>query len=521
MNLQISSRNGSDIIANYNCGECIYFSMQERIGIIYGDTTSTSFNFASNRQVNRLDYVYVIHEGRKVLAQVREVRRISKLSFEKVFVEDTREEEEKISAAADVIGYNGRNGLCVPRTPFKQGDDVYKADEEIVRDVLGLGKKGAYIGLLKDMNIKVYLDINTLLQKHVSVLAKSGSGKSYAMGVIVEELIDHGVPVVVIDPHGEYSSMIHPNLDEKEIEMMKRFDVKPKGYGSNIVQYSPGNDANRESIPLRLDEINLELGDLMDVMSSKVTGVQKGILYQAIKEVRERKRIYLLEDIIDELKRAKSSAKWNLIPQLEELNDMGLFSADPTPIDELVCRGKCSIINFRGIPPHIQDVVVSHLLTKLFEERKKNSIPPFMVVIEESHRYCPERGQGGAISSEIIRTVASEGRKFGMGLAIVSQRPARVEKNVVSQCNTQIILKTTNPNDVKAIVASVEGLTAGAADEIQRLPIGMAIVSGIPINAPLFVEIRVRKSSHGGKAAKVVDEEKRAERRFPFRFGRQ
>lgn len=170
-------------------------------------------------------------------------------------------------------------------------------------------------------------------------------------------------------------------------------------------------------------------------------------------------------------------------------------------------------------------MVVSHLLTKLFEERKRNSIPPFVVVIEESHRYCPERGQGGAISSEIIRTIASEGRKFGMGLAIVSQRPARVEKNVVSQCNTQIILKTTNPNDVKAIVASVEGLTQGAADEIQRLPIGMAIVSGLPINAPLFVEVRVRKSSHGGRAAKVVDEEKRteqkAERKFSFKFGRQ
>lgn len=498
--------------------KCIYFSMQERIGRIYGDTTSTAFTFASSRQIKRLDYVYVVHEGKKILAQIREVKRISKLSFEKVFLEESREEEEKISASADVIGYKAGKGLYVPRTPFKQGDEVYMAGEGIIRDVMGLREDGAYVGLLKDLDIKVYLDINTLLQKHVSILAKSGSGKSYAMGVIVEELIENDVPVVIIDPHGEYSSLIHPNLDKNELETMKRFDVKPRGYGKNVVQYSPGNETNPDSIPLYLDEINLEMNDLLDVMPSKVTGVQKGILYQAIKEVKERKRIYLLEDIIDELKRAKSSAKWNLIPQLEELNDMGLFSADATPIDALVRKGKCSIINLRGIPPRIQDVVVSHTLTKLFDERKKNSIPPFMVVIEESHRYCPERGQGGAISSEIIRTVASEGRKFGMGLAIVSQRPARVEKNVVSQCNTQIILKTTNPNDVKAIVASVEGLTQGAADEIQRLPIGMAIVSGLPINAPLFVEIRVRRSSHGGKATKVIDDE--PARKFSFRFGR-
>ncbi|NIA10237.1 MAG: hypothetical protein GWP10_11065, partial [Nitrospiraceae bacterium] len=138
--------------------------MQERIGVIYGDTTSTAFTFASNRQIKRLDYVYVIHEGRKILAQIREVKRISKISFEKVFTEENREEEEKISASADVIGYNGRNGLCTPRTPFKQGNYVYMADEGIVREVLGLKEKGAYIGLLKDLDIKVYLDINTLLQ---------------------------------------------------------------------------------------------------------------------------------------------------------------------------------------------------------------------------------------------------------------------------------------------------------------------------------------------------------------------
>ncbi|HDS59296.1 MAG TPA: ATP-binding protein [Thermoplasmatales archaeon] len=480
--------------------------MQERIGTIYGDTTSTVFSFASHRQVKRLDYVYVEHEGQQVMAQIREVKRISNVSLEKAFMGAGAEEEQKISAIAEAIGYRGRRGLRVPRTPFRQGSPVFLADEQLVRDVLGLLDDGAYLGLLKDLNIKVFLDINTLLQKHVSVLAKSGSGKSYAMGVIIEELMEKKVPVVIVDPHGEYVSLVHPNLESNELEVMKRFGVKPRGYGEHIVQYAPGQSHHGGDVPLYLDEVNLGLGDLLDVLPGRITGVQKGILYQAIKEVKTRKRVYLLRDVIEELKTAKSSAKWNLIPQLEELADMGLFSADATPMESLVQKGKCSILNLRGVPLHIQDAVVSHVLTKLFEARKANQIPPFMVVVEESHRYVPERGQGGAISADIIRTVASEGRKFGMGLAVVSQRPARIEKNVVSQCNTQIILKTTNPNDIKAIVSSVEGLTQSAADEIQRLPIGMAIVSGLPINAPLFVEVRVRRSSHGGKATAVVGE---------------
>jgi len=479
--------------------------MQERIGIIYGDTTSTAFTFASHKEIKRMEYITVPHEEGNVLAQVREVKKISKLSIENVLIEEIKEEKEKISATADVIGYLSGRGLRIPRTPFKPGESVYKADEHLIRKVLGLREEGAYIGLLRDTNIKVYLDVDTLIQKHMCILAKSGSGKSYVMGVISEELLKKKVPIVIIDPHGEYASLIHPNLEKNELDLMKRFGVKPKGYGNAVVQYSPDCNANPDALPLHLDEINLDLKDLLDIIPSKLTGVQKGILYQAIKETKEGKRVYLLDDIIQQIKKAKSSAKWNLIPLLEELKDMNLFSPDATPIESLVKEGKCSLINLRGVSPHIQEVVVSHLLTKIFEARKENAIPPLLVVVEEAHRYCPERGQGTAVSAEILRTLASEGRKFGVGLAIVSQRPARVEKNVISQCNTQIILKTTNPHDVKAIVSSVEGLTTGAVDEIQRLPIGMAIVSGLPIHAPIFVEIRVRETSHGGRGEAHVD----------------
>ncbi|MBS3773082.1 MAG: ATP-binding protein, partial [Candidatus Thermoplasmatota archaeon] len=141
--------------------------MQERIGTIYGDTTSTSFTFASGQQVKRLDYVYVEHEGQRVLAQISKVKRVSDVSFEHVFSGDAQEEEQKISATADVIGYRGSRGLSVPRSPLRQGSPVYAATEAVVREVLGLPEQGAYVGRLKDMDIPVYLDINALLQKHI------------------------------------------------------------------------------------------------------------------------------------------------------------------------------------------------------------------------------------------------------------------------------------------------------------------------------------------------------------------
>jgi hypothetical protein len=188
---------------------------------------------------------------------------------------------------------------------------------------------------------------------------------------------------------------------------------------------------------------------------------------------------------------------------LESLDSIGVFSDQGTSTNDLVIKGKCSTLNMKGVPPDVQDVVVARLTKELFDDRKSGKIPPFLLIVEEAHNYCPERGYGASVSSNILRTVASEGRKFGMGLCIVSQRPAKVDKNIISQCNTNIILKVTNPNDLKAIIQSVEGLTNQTYREIQRLPIGVALISGAGLQLPVMTEIRTRETSHGGKSIDI------------------
>ncbi|MEM2572758.1 MAG: ATP-binding protein, partial [Archaeoglobaceae archaeon] len=105
-----------------------------------------------------------------------------------------------------------------------------------------------------------------------------------------------------------------------------------------------------------------------------------------------------------------------------------------------------------------------------------------------------------------LRAIASEGRKFGLGLMVISQRPARVDKNVISQCNTQIIMKITNPNDLNAIKKGIEGITSEMIEEVKRLPPGYAVVVSSGIDMPIVVRIRVRKSAHS-EAVKVVESE--------------
>lgn len=481
------------------------------VGVIYGDVGSTEFNFTvDGHSVRKFDYVSAPHREGYILAQIMDIKRYSDLKFEDASTLKSSEEipffKSDVSAYADVIGYRDKRGhLLVPRTPFEVGSKITRAEEGLIRHVLGLHadkKSGAYVGLLKGHSLPVYLNIDLLVQKHICILAKTGGGKSYACGVLIEELLKKKVPMVVIDTHGEYTSLRRPNKERKEQKNMEKFNIKPKEYAGQIAEYSPiarGGDIKH----LTLNGIRLEAREIIDLLSAKLSGPQIGVLYQAIKELKEYKQTYAIRDIIDAVNRSKSNARWNVIASLESLDSIGVFSEHGTPSGELVKKGQCSVINMKGVPPDIQDVVVARLTKELFDDRKTGKIPPFLLVVEEAHNYCPERGFGTAVSSNMLRTVASEGRKFGMGLCIVSQRPAKVDKNIISQCNTNIILKVTNPNDLKAIIQSVEGLTNQTYNEIQRLPIGVALISGASIQIPVMTEIRTRETSHGGKSVEI------------------
>ena len=479
------------------------------IGVIFGETGSLEFKFAvaDSRAVKRSDYVKVWHESDGwVLAQIVSITKssdayslngaISATDGAKIYDSD-----EKIVAKANVIGSRDRRGLLrSPKTPFSPGDNVYEADKEMVRSMLGLGHDGAYIGLLEGRDVAVYLDVDKLVRTHCSILARTGSGKSYTTGVIIEELLEHDVPLLIIDPHGEYVSLKY--LNRKQQGLMARFGIAPRGYASRVTVYTPASlalnpDADKV---FRLDEINLSAMDLAQMLPGDSTNTQMGVLYQAINRVKDKKELYTINDIIGAIANSKSGAKWSVISALEALRETAILSSNPTTIDELIQKGSASVIDMKGVVPELQDIIASRLCMDLFEERKKGKIPPAMLVVEEAHSFCPERGYGKAASTDILRTIASEGRKFGLGLLVVSQRPARIDKNVLSQCNTQIIMKVTNPNDLRAIGKSIEGFSSELEEEVKRLPPGVALLVNNDIERPVLVDIRVRKSRHGGES---------------------
>lgn len=453
------------------------------LGKIFGKITTTHFNFIIEKETKKFEFVQVLHKVYDyVLCQVVEIERT-----------------EKDIAKCIIIGYKDEKGRIKPiRIPFEQNSEVLRAEDEFIKSVIKLedSEKGAYIGKLEGKDIDVKIDLGKLLTKHVAILAKSGAGKSYCVGVLIEEIIDKKVPVLIIDPHGEYSSLKYPNDEEKDA--LIKYNLKPRGF-KGIYEYGDSK-LNPELRPLRLNN-NLSPTEITHLLPGKLSGTQMGLLYSALKHIDN----VNFTNVLLELDKEENNSKWTIINNLEHLNNMGIFTDSFIPYNEFIQPGRCSIINMKGIPPDVQEIIAYKIIKDLFEMRKKNKIPPFFTIVEEAHNYCPERSFGEKRSSQILRTVASEGRKFGMGLCVVSQRPARVDKSVLSQCTTQIILKVTNPNDLKAIVNSVEGLTSETEEEIKNLSIGTALLTGV-VDMPLFVNIRTRMTQHGGIATQILDQ---------------
>ena len=465
------------------------------IGTISGRTSTTSFKFAVEGKVNKWDYVEVKHpEVGPVLNQVIEIEKINNLTH----------------ASCAIIGHRTERGfLRQPRTPYAPGTEVSIADDNLIKNILDLRMNGIYVGKLQGKNIKAHLDPKKLITKHLAVLAKSGAGKSYAVGVILEELLDLGVPVVIIDPHGEYSSIKKPNTNKKETDYFEHYGITAKSYGEKLMEFAINTSINIDAHQIRLKIPNNPFS-LTETLPFRATDAQRGLLYTVVNDLVERKGRFEFDELIKELEISESTAKWRLIGGIQQLEQSGLFSHNPTPITEIVKPGQLTIINFRGASQELQEIVARSLLTDMFESRKAEQIPPAFLIIDEAHNYCPERGFGEAKSSKIIRSIAAEGRKFGLGLCIISQRPARVDKSVLSQCGSQIALQVTNPSDLSAISRSFEGITAETENEIRNLPIGKAIVIGAT-DFPIFVDIRVRKSHHGGVAKSFnIEESKRA-----------
>ncbi len=409
--------------------------------------------------------------------------------------------KNKLSDEIDPLIFKRMHRVGFPVNP---GNKVYLLKGTFLRNFLGLDENGLNIGKLSSYKLDVKLNLNRLFNKHVAILAQSGAGKSYLLSVIFEELLsrpeDLGTPALfLIDLHGEYRFLKEKyddkknKLDRSKISSMKSIQNKITSYNGLFIQigvpdlteydfkrYQPGI-----SVP-QLRELRKSIKNCRIKFKKSKTSTDDDAL-----------KGYDINDIITDLSEnpdINSKLQSTLIGWLADLNNLRIFSKKSSPsIHELIKVAELTILDLSSIISMRKKQIILHYLTsKLFYNRRSGKIPPFIIFLEEAHNFLPEAGGKNAITKNIFETIAREGRKFFAQLVLVSQRPVRLSTTALSQCNSQIIMRITNPYDLNHIKQTSEALTKSSIEIISTLPTGNALIMGAALNYPIFTKIRKR-----------------------------
>jgi DNA helicase HerA-like ATPase len=373
--------------------------------------------------------------------------------------------------------------------PVKPGNKAFLLQNSFLEELLGMDPSGLNIGELKYQNLKIKLNLNRLFNKHVAILAQSGAGKSYLISVLLEELLmrheDLGTPgLIMIDVHGEYRFLLNKDDPEDEVKEKSQIQKKIHHYNASFLQIGVPNlteyDIRRYQPGISIAQIR-ELRKAIRICRKNYP-VNQGFDFKDL--------IFVLGDDPD----INTKVRETLVSWLMDLDNLHIFGKLENPsIRDLVKMGELTLIDLSSMISMRKKAILLHYFTsRLFYSRRNNKIPPFIIFLEEAHNFLPESSHGNAIAKPIFETIAREGRKFFAQLVLVSQRPVHLSTTALSQCNTQIILRVTNPYDLDHIKRTSEALTNNSTKIISNLPTGNALIIGAAVNYPVYLKVRQR-----------------------------
>ena len=187
-----------------------------------------------------------------------------------------------------------------------------------------------------------------------------------------------------------------------------------------------------------------------------------------------------------------------------------VFGNNDIPIKDIIKPWSLSVLDLSGLNDKSMNYIASKILNEAYNYILTEADFPIFIIIEEAHRFIPPPAVKTTFCSQIVNTIAAEGRKFGLFLVLITQRPSKIDPDCLSQCNSQIIMKITNPRDQKAILESSERATDDLLNDLPGLSPGEAVITGDIVKVPVMVSIRKRITREGGADINILEELRRA-----------
>ncbi|NML07227.1 DUF87 domain-containing protein [Sphingomonas sp. G-3-2-10] len=404
-------------------------------------------------------------------------------------------DEEKLTGKL----YKFRRGVTRYPTPGTEVFPVSTADLKQIyaaQDMANIEIGNVYP--TKDIRAALYID--AMLGKHFALLGSTGTGKSTSAALILHRICDLAPQghIVMIDPHGEYGSAFKSNgalYDVSNLQMpywLMNFEehcevflttegsarqVDADILAKCILQAKQKNRLAAEVGKLTVDApIPYLLSDLTTILQNEMGKMDKATDTAPYLRLRSK---------IDEIKADPRYAF--MFSGMLVADTMSQFLAR---VFRLPGDGKpISIIDVSGVPSEITSVVVAVLSRMVFDFAiwsRNEPKRPILLVCEEAHRYVPnERNADGSSVGRILSRIAKEGRKYGVSLGLITQRPSDLAEGVLSQCGTILSMRLNNERDQAFVKAAMPEGARGFLDSIPALRNRECIAVGEGVATPI------------------------------------
>jgi hypothetical protein len=394
------------------------------------------------------------------------------------------------------------------------GDNVVQANHDDLVKIFASGTRAFIeVGTLhQDSEIRVPLFINDLLSKHFAILGTTGSGKSCAVALVMKRLIERydNAHIVIFDLHNEYSQafagkseVISPeklnipfwllNFDELvevlapvslnrdfEIEILsqiipqarKRYMAQMSANGSRTSTVRKHADitliAQDTPLPFRMADVLMFLNEMV----GKLDRSQPTMPFLRLKS--------RIEALVSDPRYAFMFGSYSVQDNMAEvLSQIFRVPTDGRPL---------TILDLSSVPSEILNVVMSAMFRLSFDLAFwSHGKIPITLVCEEAHRYAPAKGTAFEPTRRAMARIAKEGRKYGVSLCIVTQRPSELDPTVLSQCNTVLALRLTNQLDQEFVKSATSESGVALLDFLPVLGKAEAVVMGEGVPLPLRI----------------------------------
>jgi DNA helicase HerA-like ATPase len=476
------------------------------VGICVGETSLTEVTFISDKMPKVGEYVTIEYDGKKVLGMIenlirgndalnvdindfKAIQKISRIGVEDNYIRG------KVKILGDV-----NDDLRLPRTPVLPGTEIQLADEDVLNEIFKVDNPITLGTLVNQSDVEVNVEANPILSRHLAILAMTGAGKSNTVAVLIDELLDYNVPVFVFDMHGEYKDAVFPNGDVNVInpkinpKYMNFYEIKKLVNigGNSFIQERHFRRAFKQAKQMLSDGVahtNNFLQIMYDILEkdSQVEGSDKQI-------------VDVMNKIDDSMDRYSN-----------------LFDKNVGNILSNIKKAHANVLDLSQVDESVASVLVSHILRNSLQRSKDaahtgnkkdlldNSV---FFILEEAHILAPNKRDSD--SKRWIQRVAREGRKFGLGLCLVSQSPKTVDHDALSQMNNMIILRLVEPEDQRHVQSASESLSQDLVNQLPSLNVGEAVVLGLMSKVPTLVKINKFKGRTHGDDMDIVSYFKKA-----------